>query len=234
VPRLERGVGRKHGLECRLAKGLLEPQAILLDPFAGTLEDGERTVPLVEVQQLGTHPERPERPEAADPEQHLLPDARHLVAAVEPGCQPAEVRAVGFHLGVEQQQQGPAHTGNPDARVERRASARHLDRDRSIVRPDRPPQRQVLHVGQPVLFLLPAAFVEPLPEVAAGVEQPDADDRQPEVRSALEVVPGEHSEPPGIKGERFVQTELGREVRDWRRPQRAGRRAPRAVGDECS
>ena len=61
---------------------------------------------------------------------------------------------------------------------------------------------------------LAVALVEPLPEVAAAVEEPDRDERDAELRGRLEMVAGEDAEAAGIDGQALVEAELGREVRD--------------------
>ena len=55
-----------------------------LDQRADAFEDEERRVPFVGVKNRRTYPESFEHSHAADAEDHLLPDARLLVAAVEP------------------------------------------------------------------------------------------------------------------------------------------------------
>ena len=79
-----------------------------------------------------------------------------------------------------------------------------------------------------VVLVLPAVAVEPLPEIALVVVEADADERNAEVRRALDVVAGEDAEAAGVDRQRLVQPELGREVRDRPRPEHAG--VPRAPG----
>ena len=79
-----------------------------------------------------------------------------------------------------------------------------------------------------VVLVLPAVAIEPLPEVALVVVQADADERNAEVRRALDVVAGEDAEAAGVDRQRFVQAELGGEVGDRPRPEHAG--VPRAPG----
>ena len=61
---------------------------------------------------------------------------------------------------------------------------------------------------------LAAALVEPLPEVAAAVEQADADERDAELGRRLQVVAGEDAEPAGVDRQRLVDAELHAEVGD--------------------
>ena len=68
-------------------------------------------------------------------------------------------------------------------------------------------------IGGVVRELL-AVAVDPLVEVALPVEQPDRDERQPQVARGLAVVAREHAEAARIDREALVQTELGAEIRD--------------------
>ncbi len=82
-----------------------------------------------------------------------------------------------------------------------------------------------------ILFLLPALAIQALAEVALAVEQADSDQRNIEVGRALDVIAGEHAQAARVNRQRFVQPELGREVRHRPRPQNAGMRgAPGAIG----
>ena len=77
-----------------------------------------------------------------------------------------------------------------------------------------------------VVLVLPAVAVEPLPEIALVVVQADADERNAEVRRALDVIAGQDAEAARVDRDRFVQPELGGEVGHRPRP-RARRRAGR-------
>ena len=137
---------------------------------------------------------------------------------------------------VEQVERHPADRGAPGA--DRAGRALQVDRDleRSAVRArDGLDRRGVAVEG--VGRVLLAAGREALAEVALAVEQPDPDEGDVEVRALLEVVAGEEAEPARVEGERVVEPELGREVRDRRarrrgppRTSRAGRRGPGGTG----
>ena len=97
-------------------------------------------------------------------------------------------------------------------------------------------ERQAARVVARVALDLPVALVEPLPEVAAAVEEADADERDAELRRRLEVVAGEDAEPAGVDGEALVEPELGREVGDEEVVRAAPAPPPRvlaAVADEA-
>ena len=101
---------------------------------------------------------------------------------------------------------------------------------RLAVRPDRRLHRQLVDVGLQVFFLLPAVAIQPLPEISLAIKQADADQRNVQVGSALDMVAGKNAQAAGIDRNRFVQAELSREIRHRARPQNAGmRRAPGPV-----
>ena len=77
--------------------------------------------------------------------------------------------------------------------------------------------RQLVGVEHRVVLLLPAVRRQRLLEVAAAIEQPHAEDRDPEVAGALEVVAGEDAESAGVLREHLGDAVLRGEVRDARR-----------------
>ncbi len=79
-----------------------------------------------------------------------------------------------------------------------------------------------------VVLVLSPVEVQPLLEVSLVVIEPDADERDAEVRGALDVIAGENSEPARVDRQRLVESELGGEVGDRPRPEDA--RMARAPG----
>ncbi len=73
-------------------------------------------------------------------------------------------------------------------------------------------QERRVEVGEPLL--LRAARGQQLAEVAAAVEEPDADDRHAEIARGLEVIAGEDPESAGVLRQHLGEPELGREVGD--------------------
>ena len=176
--------------------GRLEP---LLDEGADALDLEERGVALVQVEHGRLDPERRQRPDAADPEQQLLADAVLAVAAVE---------RVGEPVDLEQVERDRADLLAPDGGFDRLPAEVDRDRDGLAGDADR------LRIDWLVVLGLPAVRVDPLPEVAAAVEQADADERHPELRRRLEVVAGEDAEAAGVDRQPLVQPELHAEVGD--------------------
>src|SRR4029077_16239521 len=86
-PRLDRRVGGEAAHRRHLAQGFGGGDPLLRDELARPLQQGERRMPLVQVEHGGLDPHHAERPVAADAEQDLLLDAGLLVAAVEAGGQ---------------------------------------------------------------------------------------------------------------------------------------------------
>ena len=64
------------------------------------------------------------------------------------------------------------------------------------------------------MLRLAAGLVDALLEVTAAVEEPDADERQPELGRALQVVAGEDTEAAGVDRQALLDAEFHAEVRD--------------------
>ena len=101
----------------------------------------------------------------------------------------------------------------------------HADLERRAVAAARAPHRQLVRVEVGLGVLLVPIGVDLLAEVAAPVEEADADERQRRVRRRLAVVAGQDAEAAGVELHRLVDAELGAEVGD-----RAGQRCARRTG----
>ena len=88
--------------------------------------------------------------------------------------------------------------------------AGEVDRDRDVLA-DEP---DGLRVDRLVVLGLAAGLVDPLAEVAAGVEEADSDQRDAELGRGLEVIAGEDAEAAGVDRQPLVDAELHAEVRD--------------------
>ena len=91
--------------------------------------------------------------------------------------------------------------------------------ERRAVEAARPTQRELGRVEIGLRVLLVAIGVDLLAEVAAPVEEADADERQRRIRCGLAVVAGQHAEAARVDLHRLVDAVLGAEVGD-----RAGQR----------
>ena len=74
--------------------------------------------------------------------------------------------------------------------------------------------RQVVEVVNRIRLLLPSIGIEVLMEVAALVEQADADQRQTEVAGRFEVISRQDSQPAGVIRNALRQAELRRKIGD--------------------
>ncbi len=171
----------------------------LLDERAQPLDREERRVALVHVEDARLDTERGQRPHAADAEQELLPDAVLAVAAVE---------RIGQPLHLEQVERDRADVLPPDRRGDRLAREVDLDGDGLAH------EACGLRIDGLVLLGLPPGRVQALREVAAAVEEADADERDAELGGALEVVAREDAEAAGVDRQRLLDAELHAEVGD--------------------
>src|SRR6185436_15238235 len=134
----------------------------------------------------GNDPERRKRTDAADAEQQFLANPDAIVAAVQARRQLTILGLVAVDVGVEQEERVAADRQRPDTRrdcagprlnghVKRRAvrQVRNLDWEHTAVEID-------------VLLVLPQLAIEPLLEISLVVVQPDSDERDAEVRRALD------------------------------------------------
>ena len=159
-------------------------------------------VALVEMEHRGLDPERRERSHAADAKQELLTDPVLAVAAVERVRQP---------LDLEQKERDRTDVLAPDGRLDRGAA--HVDLDRDWLADESGGFR----IDGLVVLGLATRCVDALAEVAAAVEEPDADERHAQLGGRLQVVSGEHAEPAGVDRQPLVEPELHAEVRDAER-----------------
>ena len=165
------------------------------------LEEGR--VPLVQVEDVRLDPERRQRANAADAEQQLLADPMLAIAAVESVSEPVDLEQV------ERDDAGRRrHVLAPDPGLDRLAG--EIDRDGDVLA-DEP---DGFRVDRLVVLGLAAGLVDPLAEVAAGIEEPDSDQRHAELGRGLEVIAGEDPEAAGIDRQPLVDAELHAEVRD--------------------
>ena len=154
---------------------------------------------LVQVEDVRLDPERGERADAADAEQQLLPDPVLAVASVE---------RVGEPVDLEQIERDDADRDvlAPDPRLDRLAG--ELDRDRDVLTDE----TDGFRVDRLVVLGLAARLVDSLAEVAARVEEADADERDTELGRGLEVVAGEDAEAARVDRQALVDAELHAEV----------------------
>ena len=226
VTRGHRRVRGKDHLARNLPRGRVEIQAFLFHASANRLEDREAAVAFVQVQNAGRNAHGLERAKTAHAQQQLLPDARARVAAVKPRGGFQILRRIARHIRVQQQKIAAAHLHAPHLGANRAAARSNLHHHRLAVGADGRLHGQLIHIVCQILLALPTAFVEPLQKVALPVEKADADQRNVQVRCALDVVAGQHAQAAGVNRQRLVQPELGGEIGHRPRPQHARMAAP--------
>jgi hypothetical protein len=185
------------------------------------LERGKCTVSFVQVDDARRNAEGVKRANAADAEDQLLPDAHAIVAAVEPRRQLAIFRLVAWHVGVEKQERVAAHGHLPEPCRDRFGPGFDMNGDRASIRSRGRHERKHLAVDVEIVLLLITVLVEPLFEIALVVIQTNANERDAEIGCGLDVIAGQNAQAAGIDRYRFVQSELGGEVRDRPGPQHA-------------
>ncbi len=208
VSRRHRGVRGEHDLRRDAAHRLVRVDAFDIHPAAHELQRRECAVPFVQVDDARHDAKRAERLDATDTEKQLLPDSNAFVPAVQTRGELAILRAVPLDVRIEQQQHVAADCDPPDACRNWSRSRFDLHDERRTL-DQRGAQRQMAAVHVDVVLVLPSVAIEPLPEVSLVVIEADPDERDAEVRCALEVVPGEHAEAAGVDRNRLVEAELG-------------------------
>jgi hypothetical protein len=213
-------VARRHGRERseygrrpQSLQGGVAGELRLLHELAQALELEERRVALVHVEDRRVEAQPANRAYATDAEHELLVQAVLTVAAVELVRDRPRPRGIAVDVGVEQVQRNATdlHAPHLDAdRYELAGIVCELDDGPHLLEREGQPFRVVLRVA----LGLPVARVELLPEVALAVEEPEADERNAEVRGRFQMVACEHAEAAGVDREARVEAELAREVGD--------------------
>ena len=181
---------------------------------AGQLQGGQPAMSLVEVDDAGVDPHRAQSPHGADPEQRVLGETNRPVGDVQPAGDPAVDPPVLRPFGVEEIERGPAHLHAPDLDHHLAATEGHRDGERGAVRPEHQGGGETLGVHRPPVLVLVPAPIGALQEVPLSIEEADPDHGEGQVGGLLEDVPGQHAQPPGVDGQRAVDTELGAEEGD--------------------
>ena len=184
---------------------------------------------------VGADPHRSQSPHRPDPEQRVLGEPDRPVGDVQAAGDPAVDPAVLGPFGVEEVERGPADLHAPDLDHHLAAAEGHGDGERGPVRPEHQGGGETLGVHRPPVLVLVPAPIGALQEVPLSIEEADPDHREGQVGGLLEDVPGQHAQPPGVDGQRAVDTELGAEEGDrtpFGRP--ACHRRTRPLGGETA
>ncbi len=103
MPGFDRRVCGKHGLNRGRTAGIIEREPVFFDAFANSLEDRERAVSFVQVENRWTDSQRSQGAKTADAKQDFLANPGQLVASVQCRRQLAERRGVAWKIGIEEQ-----------------------------------------------------------------------------------------------------------------------------------
>ena len=221
-------VGGEDGVMGDFAEGFVEREAVVGHALANDFERGEGAVAFVQVVDARHDAERAKRFDAADAEHEFLADAGAHVAAVEARGEVAILQAVAFDIAIEQVQRHAADLHQPDFGHEAAVAGFDGDGDLLAVDADGGLHRQIFDPRVHVFFLLEAAAIELLLEIALVVEQTNRHERHGEAACAFDMVAGKNAEAAGVDRDGFVNAELGGEVGDGSRAEDA--RFARAPG----
>ena len=172
-----------------------------MHPLADRLEPGERRVSLVHVDDPGEDANGGKRPQPSDPQQDFLANPGPLISSIQPRREAAVFLAVLWHVRIEQEQGDTPHRNAPNAGKDGSLAGVDLDQD-CVSRPiDRRHQGKLGGVEIGIRLLLPTGLVEGLVEVTLAVEQSTGDQRNPQVRGTLKMVPRQHAETSRVDGQ---------------------------------
>ena len=206
-------MGREDNFAGNSRSGFVESHAFFLHSIANSFEDGKRAVSFVQMKDARRDAHRFQRAKTANSQKQLLPDAHAAVPTVQTRRQVPIFRGISFDIRIQQKEVDSARPSRATlcARIE--PSARFdLDRHGLAVRANRRLHRRLIDVGLEVLFPLPTVAIEPLAEISLAIEKSDADQRNPEVGRALDVISRKDAKAARIDRHRFMQAELRGEI----------------------
>ncbi len=171
----------------------------------------------VEMEHGRLQAQRTDGAQAADAEDHLLPNTRGLVAAIQAIADVAIGRRVLRTVRIEQIDRHAPDLRLPHARAHVAPGDADRDRQPIAVTGANRLDRQVARVVVAILGVLNAVVVDRLLEVALPVKQAYGDEIHALVARCLAMVAGEHTQAARIDREALVESILGAEVGDQRR-----------------
>ena len=209
VSRGHRGMrGEYGGCPDQLARGLVG-QFIRLHQVTYALQRQKSGVPLVHMADRGFDPENLQCPNAANAEQHFLPDAHILVAPIELGGDHAVVRRVFRDIGIQQIERHAPHLHAPD--LSGHIMSGHFHDDPKGIAPGVALEvhGHIIPVVFGIEFLLPSVPVQILLEIALAIEQAHGDQRNSEIAGGFKVISGENAQSAGVNGQALVHAVFG-------------------------
>ena len=171
-------------------------------------------MPLVQMHKPRIDAQRRERAHATDAEQRVLREARDRIRDIQLRGDPPLKTTVPRHISVEQEQRHPADSHPPDLSPHLPPTNRQRNHQRPPVNTAHQGRRKPLGIDINPVLLLPAGHLQALTEIPLAVHQPDRDQRQRAIRSLLEKITRQATQPTRIDRQRPVHPELGAEERD--------------------
>src|SRR6202034_131588 len=157
-------------------------------------QHGKAAVPFIQVKHTGRDAHGREGAKTSTPKHQLLPDSRARISAIETGSERPVIRSIVFYIGIEEKQVAASNLHAPDFGVNGTFASLDLHRDWLAILADRDLQGQLTDVSLQIFFLLPAINIQTLAKISLPIKQPDANQRNREIRCALDVVAGENAE----------------------------------------
>src|ERR1700761_1490572 len=172
----DRSVSSEDNLPWHLMSGGVKFQTFLLHAITNRLQDAERTMTFVEVQNPRCYSQRFESTEAPDTQEQLLTNARAPIPAVETRGQVQIFGSIAGHIRIKEQQVAAPHTDTPDLGPDWSTAGLDLYHDGFAVFADGNLHGKLGDVVMEILLVLPSLFIQVLAEVALAIEQADADE----------------------------------------------------------
>ena len=196
-----------HDLLARFVK----TERTVLEQHPHTLQHQKRAVPFVHVKHGGGQVQRLQRPHAANAQHDLLADAHFRIAAVKPAGDLAIDRGVLDQIGIEQIKGDAADSRFPHP-AENRVVGQvhpHLTAVGVLHLLD----GQVVKIQFGIRLLLPAILREILLKISVAIKQAHCHEGHTKLAGTFEMIARKHAQAAGINRQRFVDAELGREIR---------------------
>ena len=214
VPRRHRSmrgehIRSRHHFGCSFQ---IQPFGLHQELHAGDAQ--ERGMAFIQVTDIGFDAHSQQGTETTEREQQLLTQTVGLTAAVEPCGDLTELRWILRHVRIQQHKGHTAHHELPDSGMKRSFRQRDGDLESLALRRAGSAHGQAADFIVRIALLLPAFFIKPLLKEALMIKQADGCERNSKVRCRLQMIAREQSQATGVKPDRFMQSELQREIGD--------------------
>ncbi|MPM57366.1 hypothetical protein SDC9_104188 [bioreactor metagenome] len=149
---------------------------------------------------------------AAHAQEDLLRNAHFKIAAVQTGGQLAVGGGVVINIGIQQVEADTAHFHFPDAGKNFATRKIYRDLDGIVLFIQQSNDGELIEIGDVGTGFLPTILGEVLNKVALAVNEADCGQRQVQIGGLFEVVARKNAQTACIERDRFMQTELEREI----------------------